>query len=141
MWFIKSIQPAQPMSPAGPIPSVNHIMTTHNHLDMSQVIERNDQQSTFPTTPLIASSGMSFWTLPCARIRKNLEASIVAVRCSDLNNQLDSKKLTLVRYGVTQIFYITYYCLLLMFCLFTCTKLNTGNINFFFYFAALMMIY
>ena len=36
-----------------------------------------------------------------ARIRKNLEASIVAVKRPDLNNQLDSKKLTLFRYGVT----------------------------------------
>ena len=35
------------------------------------------------------------------RCRKNLEASIVAIRRPNLNNQVDSKKLTLFRYGVT----------------------------------------
>ena len=35
------------------------------------------------------------------RVRKNLEASFVAVKKPDLNNQVDSKKLTLFRYGVT----------------------------------------
>ena len=35
------------------------------------------------------------------RIRKNLEASFVATKRPDLNNQVDSKKLTLFRYGVT----------------------------------------
>ena len=36
-----------------------------------------------------------------SRIRKNLEASVVALKKPDLNNQTDSKKLTLFRYGVT----------------------------------------
>ena len=35
------------------------------------------------------------------RIRKNLEASVIALQKPDLNNQVDSKKLTLFRYGVT----------------------------------------
>ena len=35
------------------------------------------------------------------RIRKNLEASEVALKRPELNNQVDSKKLTLFRYGVT----------------------------------------
>ena len=35
------------------------------------------------------------------RIRKNLEASIVALKRPDLNNQVESKKLTLFRHGVT----------------------------------------
>ena len=36
-----------------------------------------------------------------ARIRKNLEASEVALKNPLLNNQVESKKLTLFRYGVT----------------------------------------
>ena len=36
-----------------------------------------------------------------ARVRRNLEASVVALKMPDLNNQVDSKKLTLFRYGVT----------------------------------------
>ena len=36
-----------------------------------------------------------------ARLRKNLEASMVAIYKPKLNNQVDSKKLTLFRYGVT----------------------------------------
>ena len=36
-----------------------------------------------------------------ARMRKNLEASMVALNKPNLNNQVDSKKLTLFRYGVT----------------------------------------
>ena len=35
------------------------------------------------------------------RMRKNLEASMVALRKPNLNNQVESKKLTLFRYGVT----------------------------------------
>ena len=35
------------------------------------------------------------------RIRKNLEASEVALKRPALNNQIDSKKLTLFRHGVT----------------------------------------
>ena len=35
------------------------------------------------------------------RIRKSLEPSIIALMKPDLNNQVDSKKLTLFRYGVT----------------------------------------
>ena len=35
------------------------------------------------------------------RQRKNLEASMVALYKPKLNNQVDSKKLTLFRYGVT----------------------------------------
>ena len=35
------------------------------------------------------------------RMRKNLEASIVAYTKPKLNNQLDSKKLVLFRHGVT----------------------------------------
>ena len=35
------------------------------------------------------------------RMRKSLESSIIALTKPDLNNQLDSKKLTLFRYGVT----------------------------------------
>ena len=35
------------------------------------------------------------------RVRRNLEASVVALKMPDLNNQTDSKKLTLFRYGVT----------------------------------------
>ena len=35
------------------------------------------------------------------RIRKNLEASVIALQKPDLNSQVDSKKLTLFRYGVT----------------------------------------
>ena len=35
------------------------------------------------------------------RLRKNLEASEVALKKPELNNQVDSKKLTLFRYGVT----------------------------------------
>ena len=41
-----------------------------------------------------------------ARVRRNLEASVVALKMPDLNNQVDSKKLTLFRYGVTQNFSI-----------------------------------
>ena len=36
-----------------------------------------------------------------SRVRKNLEASVIALKKPDLNNQVDSKKLTLFRYGVT----------------------------------------
>ena len=36
-----------------------------------------------------------------ARIRKNLEASWVALKKPSLNNQVDSKKLILFRHGVT----------------------------------------
>ena len=35
------------------------------------------------------------------RMRKSLESSIIALTKPDLNNQIDSKKLTLFRYGVT----------------------------------------
>ena len=35
------------------------------------------------------------------RFRRNLEASLVAIEKPNLNNQVDSKKLTLFRYGVT----------------------------------------
>ena len=35
------------------------------------------------------------------RVRKNLEASIVALHRPSLNNQMETKKLTLIRYGVT----------------------------------------
>ena len=35
------------------------------------------------------------------RVRKNLEASIVALHRPSLNNQMETKKLTLFRYGVT----------------------------------------
>ena len=47
-----------------------------------------------------------------ARVRKNLEASVVALKMRDLNNQTDFKKLPLFRYGVTQIFQFFHsYCL------------------------------
>ena len=36
-----------------------------------------------------------------ARVRKNLEASWVALKKPSLNNQVDSKKLILFRHGVT----------------------------------------
>ena len=39
-----------------------------------------------------------------ARVRKNLEASWVALKKPTLNNQVDSKKLILFRHGVTWIF-------------------------------------
>ena len=42
------------------------------------------------------------------RMRKSLESSIIALTKPDLNNQVDSKKLTLFRYGVTQVFRVNY---------------------------------
>ena len=36
-----------------------------------------------------------------SRVRRNLEASMIALKKPELNNQVDSKKLTLFRYGVT----------------------------------------
>ena len=49
------------------------------------------------------------------RVRRNLEASVVTLKMPDLNNQTDSKKLTLFRYGVTQIFQLFHsYCLFLV---------------------------
>ena len=50
------------------------------------------------------------------RIRKNLEASVIALQKPDLNNQVDSKKLTLFRYGVTYIFPLPI-CMFLLFIL------------------------
>ena len=70
--------------------------------------EHNDPRGkSEPANHLAENNGHSFtWKVVInapqnIRFRKNLEASFVAIRRPDLNNQVDSKKLTLFRYGVT----------------------------------------
>ena len=56
----------------------------------------------YTTTHLTVSPGEYSLSAPeNIRMRKSLESSIIALTKPDLNNQIDSKKLTLFRYGVT----------------------------------------
>ena len=57
--------------------------------------------STYIITPLTIFRGVLLNASQNERIRRNLEASVIALQKPDLNNQVDSKKLTLFRYGVT----------------------------------------
>ena len=70
--------------------------------------EHNDPRgSSEPAKHLYQNPTHSFtWTVfmnapENTRVRKNLEASVVALKRPSLNNQMETKKLTLFRYGVT----------------------------------------
>ena len=70
--------------------------------------EHNDaQKSSEPAKHLFHHPTHSFtWSIIMSapqniRVRKNLEASFIALKAPVLNNQMESKKLTLFRHGVT----------------------------------------
>ena len=86
---------------------MEYIGETKRNVEVRWGEHNNPQGKSEPSKHLYNFTTHSFtWSVLMSasknvRIRKNLEASEVALSKPELNNQVDSKKLTLFRYGVT----------------------------------------
>ena len=117
-WITKKVRSLFNLKSRNPHPScklyegvcscgVSYIGETKRNVEIRWAEHNDPRGKSEPASHLYGNPTHSFqWRVIMSahknlRIRRNLEASVVALNRPKLNNQLESKKLTLFRYGVT----------------------------------------